>query len=47
MEIYHPGIVDKMIQVEIVKQLGFPVINDMVYMGNFAIELNKILKYSN
>lgn len=37
MEIYHPGVIDKMIQVGIVKQLGFPVINDMVYMGNFAI----------
>lgn len=39
MESYYPGVVDKIIQVEIVKQLGFPVINDMVYMGKFAIGL--------
>lgn len=39
MEIHYPGVVDKMIQVEIVKKLGFPVINNMVYMGKFAVGL--------
>lgn len=38
MESYYPGVIDKMLHQEIIKKLGFPVINNLVYMGKFAIK---------